>query len=42
MSSQDGSAIRHDWTRDQVLSLFKQPFNDLLFDAQVVHRKHFN
>ncbi|MDA7767446.1 biotin synthase BioB [Porticoccaceae bacterium] len=42
MSSQDGSAIRHDWTRDQVLSLFNQPFNDLLFDAQVVHRKHFN
>ena len=42
MSSQDGSAIRHDWTRDQVLSLFNQPFNDVLFDAQVVHRKHFN
>ncbi|MDG1706179.1 MAG: biotin synthase BioB [Porticoccaceae bacterium] len=42
MSSQDESAIRHDWTRDQVLSLFNQPFNDLLFDAQVVHRKHFN
>ena len=42
MSPEDGSAVRHDWTREQVLSLFNQPFNDLLFDAQVVHRQHFN
>ena len=42
MSAQDGSAVRHDWTREQVLSLFNQPFNDLLFDAQVVHRQHFD
>ena len=42
MPSQDGSEIRHDWTRDQVLNLFNQPFNDLLFDAQVMHRKHFD
>jgi biotin synthase len=42
MSAQDGSAVRHDWTREQVLSLFNQPFNDLLFDAQVAHRQHFD
>ncbi|MGB1403981.1 MAG: biotin synthase BioB, partial [Porticoccaceae bacterium] len=42
MSAEDGAAVRHDWTREQVLSLFNQPFNDLLFDAQVVHRQHFN
>ena len=36
MSSQEGSLLRHDGTRDQVLSLFNQPFNDLLFDAQVM------
>jgi len=42
MSPEDGPAVRHDWTREQVLSLFNQPFNDLLFDAQVVHRQHFN
>ncbi len=42
MSSQEGSLLRHDWTRDQVLSLFNQPFNDLLFDAQVMHRQHFD
>ena len=42
MLPEDGSAVRHDWTREQILSLFNQPFNDLLFDAQVVHRQHFN
>ncbi len=36
------NATRHDWTRDEVLALFSQPFNDLLFQAQTVHRKHFN
>jgi biotin synthase len=36
------TAIRQDWTRDEVLGLFNQPFNDLLFQAQVVHRQHFD
>ncbi len=35
-------AIRHDWTREQVEALFKLPFTDLLFQAQTVHRQHFN
>lgn len=34
--------IRHDWTKEEVLRLFALPFNDLLFEAQSVHRKHFN
>ena len=42
MSPQEGSSTRHNWTRDQVLALFNQPFNNLLFDAQVVHRQHFD
>ncbi len=42
MPASQVSDIRHDWTRDEVLALFKQPFNDLLFQAQVVHRQHFN
>jgi len=42
MPASQASDIRHDWTRDEVLALFKQPFNDLLFQAQVVHRQHFN
>lgn len=36
------SSIRHDWTREEVLALFNQPFNDLMFEAQVVHRQNFN
>jgi biotin synthase-like enzyme len=24
-------AVRHDWTRDEILALFNLPFNDLLF-----------
>lgn len=35
------SAPRHDWTRAEVLALFEQPFNDLLFQAQTVHRQYF-
>ncbi|WP_317931124.1 biotin synthase BioB [Halioxenophilus sp. WMMB6] len=34
--------IRHDWTRAEVLALFDLPFMDLLFQAQSVHRAHFN
>ncbi len=36
------ATTRHDWKRDEVLALFNQPFNDLLFQAQTVHRQHFN
>ncbi|MFC4158139.1 biotin synthase BioB [Chitinimonas lacunae] len=30
------------WPLDQVLALFSLPFNDLLFQAQTVHRQHFD
>lgn len=30
------------WPREAVQSLFEQPFNDLLFQAQQVHRQHFD
>ena len=36
------SSIRHDWTVEQVQELFALPFNDLLFTAAGVHRKHFD
>lgn len=36
------SPIRHDWTPSEVQALFALPFNDLLFQAQTVHRTHFN
>ena len=32
--------VRHDWDIDEVLALFDQPLNDLLFTAQSVHRRH--
>ncbi|NRA87225.1 MAG: biotin synthase BioB [Rhizobiales bacterium] len=34
--------IRHDWTREQILELFDMPFLDLMFEAQLLHRKHFD
>ncbi len=34
--------IRHDWSRDEILALFNLPFSDLMFQAQTVHRAHFN
>lgn len=34
--------IRNDWTRDEIAALFDLPFNDLMFQAQVVHRQHFD
>lgn len=34
--------IRHNWQLDEVMQLLQQPFNDLLFEAQRVHRQHFN
>ncbi len=35
-------AIRHDWTHAEVAALFALPFNDLLFQAQTVHRQRFD
>ncbi len=34
--------IRHNWTVDQVRALYELPFNDLMFEAQRIHRQHFN
>lgn len=34
--------LRHDWTRTEIAALFALPFNDLLFQAQTVHRAHFD
>lgn len=39
---QHPETIRHDWTRKEVQALFSLPFNDLLFEAQTVHRRYFN
>jgi biotin synthase len=36
------AAIRTDWERAEVAALFALPFNDLLFEAQTIHRQRFN
>jgi biotin synthase len=33
---------RHDWTQAEARALYEAPFNDLLFMAHSVHRRHFN
>jgi biotin synthase len=34
--------IRHNWHIDEVLALFAMPFNDLIYQAQTVHRQYFD
>ena len=34
--------IRHNWTQEEAEQLFSCPFNDLLFEAQTIHRRYFN
>ena len=36
------STLRHDWTLDEIESLFTLSFNDLLFRAQSIHRERFD
>ncbi|WP_251978378.1 biotin synthase BioB [Salinicola avicenniae] len=40
-SSTADDGVRHDWQRDEIQTLLTLPFNDLLFRAQGVHRRHF-
>ena len=42
MLANQPQTLRNDWSRDEILGLFDLPFNDLLFQAQTVHRQHFN
>lgn len=41
IGQQAKSAVRHDWTEEEVRGLFEEPFNDLLFTAHQVHRRFF-
>ena len=34
------SDIGHDWSVDEVMALFEAPLNDLLFQAQAIHRRY--
>mgnify|MGYP000542419957 CR=1 FL=1 len=35
-------SVRHDWTLPEIKTLFDQPFNDLVFQAQTIHRQNFD
>ena len=35
-------SVRHDWTLKQIKALFDKPFNDLMFEAQSLHRQNFD
>ncbi|BAW79971.1 biotin synthase [Candidatus Nitrosoglobus terrae] len=34
--------LRHDWSVEEVLALFSLPFIELIYQAQAIHRQHFN
>ena len=36
------SVTRHDWTLTEVQALYALPFNDLIFQAQTIHRENFD
>ena len=42
MLANQPQTLRNDWSRDEILGLFDLPFNDLLFQAQTIHRQNFN
>ncbi len=35
-------SVRHDWRKAEIEELFAEPFNDLLFRAQTIHRQYFD
>ncbi|MDE1463129.1 biotin synthase BioB [Spartinivicinus poritis] len=41
-TASNAKLIRHDWGYDEVKMLFDLPFNDLLFQAQTIHRQFFD
>ena len=42
MSDSSSTALRHDWTKEEVRALFGQPFNDLLYEAHSTYRRWFD
>lgn len=35
-------SVRHDWTVDEVVALFRLPFPELVYTAQSIHRRNFD
>ena len=42
LSENPENAVRHDWSLTEVNKIFDLPFNELLFQAQTLHRQHFD
>ncbi len=42
MPDSNTTPLRHDWSKREISALFALPFNDLLFQAQSIHRENFN
>jgi biotin synthase len=42
LASAAPDAPRHDWTREEIRALFALPFPELMFEAQRIHRLHFD
>ena len=42
LSDKPENAVRHDWSRVQVRAIFDLPFNELLFQAQILQRQYFD
>jgi biotin synthase len=34
------SIVKHDWTREEIISIYNKPMMDLLFEAATIHRVH--
>jgi len=41
-AEQAALTIRHDWTKEEALALLQQPFNNLVYTAQQIHRQSFD
>jgi biotin synthase len=42
LSEKPETEVRHDWSLDEVRTIFELPFNELLFQAQTIQRRHFD
>jgi biotin synthase len=38
----NSDGVRRNWTVEEALEVYSQPFPDLIYQAQTVHREHFN
>jgi len=42
LSEKPETEVRHDWSLAEVRTIFELPFNELLFQAQTIHRRRFD